>query len=294
MSSQFQLQKIDVLIGERSDQIRNPILAMLRQQGIRSCRGVHDLKRLKTAILEKPSDLIVVSDDLDTNVFNALRQIRFNRIGMNPFTVLILMVDPTSKRSLQRAMICGADDILAKPVVPKKIVERAKYIAFNRLPFTATKEYIGPYRKQLKLDTRVPLLTVLNTLRDKMEGKKYTLETLRSAVISCMRQVRAVQLDSYAFRLEYTCNLILKAYDSRNVSPEVQGYLSELTDSLHEAADIAGQLNQADLAQICSSFAKQIEEMAIQYLSPTDKSLELVKKLTRAFTAARMKTAAAF
>ena len=127
-----------------------------------------------------------------------------------------------------------------------------------------------------------------------MEGKKYTLETLRSAVISCMRQVRAVQLDSYAFRLEYTCNLILKAYDSRNVSPEVQGYLSELTDSLHEAADIAGQLNQADLAQICSSFAKQIEEMAIQYLSPTDKSLELVKKLTRAFTAARMKTAAAF
>lgn len=249
------------------------MLAMLRQQGIQFCRGVHDLRRLENAILERPTDLIVASDDLDPRIFKLMRRIRLNEIGANPFAVITMMVEPSSKRSFQRAIICGVDDILVKPVAPIKIVERTKHIAFNRLPFTATKDYMGPLREQLNFNERVPVLTVLNTLRDKMEGKKYTLDALRHAVVACMRKVRSAQLDSHSLRLEYTCSLILKAYDSRNVGSEVQGYLAEVTDSLREAAFVADQIGQPDLARTCSSFAAQIEGMARNYLAPAQKKL---------------------
>lgn len=293
MFRQLNLKQIDVLVGERSDQIRNAIIAMLRQQGIGSCRGVHDLMSLKTAIQKKPSDFIVVSDDLDDKVFKLLRQIRMNKLGINPFTVITVMVDPNNKKSFQWSVNCGADDILTKPVAPATIVERAEYIAFERIPFTATKDYVGPYRKELKLDERVSVIQVLNTLRDKMEGKTYTLESLGIAVAGCMRQIRSVKLDSQSLRLEYICNLILKAYQRRDVGPDVEGYLTELIGSLKEAALIAGQLDQPDLATACQSFAVEIEEMAKDYHTPTKQNLDLVGKLTRVFKDARLRTAAA-
>lgn len=287
MEKKAQLQHLNILIAERSAQVRDSMLAMLREQGIQYCRGAQDLKRMKTAILEKPLDLIVASDDLDPDVFKLMRQLRMNQIGANPFTVLTMMVEPSSKRSFQLAIICGADDILIKPVAPIKIVSRAKYIAFNRLPFTATKDYVGPARKQLNLNERTPIIQVLNTLRDKMEGKKYTLESLRDAVISCMNVVRSAQLDSHTLRLEYTCGLIIKAYECRKVGPEVKGYLAEVSDSLREAVIIANQIDQPDLARVCSAFANQIEDMESNYRDPAQQRLDLIGKLARAFKLAR-------
>lgn len=287
------LQNLDVIIADGSEPVRQSIIGMLRQQGVRSCRGVHDLRRLRNAILEKPTDLIVAADDLDPNVFKLMRQLRLNQISANPFTVITMMVEPSAQKSFQKAIICGADDILIKPVAPKKIVDRAKHIAFNRLPFTATKDYMGPLRKQLNFDDRVPVLSVLNTLRDKMEGKSFTIDALRQAVVGCLQQVRSAQLDSHTLRLEYTCGLILKAYESRKVGPELQGYLAEVTDSLQEAAVVAEQIGQRDLAETCRAFATQIETMAKDYQSPEQKHLDLIGKLTRAFASARTQTARA-
>ncbi len=129
----MKLDNVSVLIAEPGEPIRAAMLAMLKQQGINACRGVHDPKRLRAAVKEHPYDLIVAADDIDPEIFRFLRSIRMNDAGPNPFTVITVMVDQTNARSLKRAMICGADDILLKPVVPRKVVERAKYIAYNRL-----------------------------------------------------------------------------------------------------------------------------------------------------------------
>lgn len=289
----MKLDNVSVLIAEQAEPIRAAMLAMLKQQGINACRGVHDLKRMRTAVKEQPYDLIVAADDLDPEIFRFLRSIRMHDAGPNPFSVITVMVDQSNARSLKRAMICGADDILLKPVVPRKVVERAKYIAYNRLPFAATKDYIGPYRKQLGLSERTPVTSVLNTLRDKMEGKTFTLETLRDAVNTCMTQVRGVQLDSLALRLEYTCSLVLKAYENRAIGPEVQSNLADLTDSLREAAKIAKTLHQPDLVQTCMSLATRIEAMAENYTAPHQDNINLLTKLTQAFSLAKEQAAAA-
>ncbi len=279
----MKLDKVSVLIAEQAEPIRAAMLAMLKQQGIAQCRGVHDLKRMKLALKEHPFDLVVAADDLDADVFRTLRSVRMGQLGANPFSVITVMVDQTNARSLKRSMLCGADDILLKPVVPRKVFERAKHIAYNRLPFAATKDYIGPYRKQIGLHPSTPLLEVLNTLRDKMEGKSFSLESLKEAVNTCMAQVRDVQLDSLALRLEYTCGLVLKAYANQNITPAIQTNLADLTESLREAAKIARALTQPDLYKTCLSLADRTEALAAEYDAPEPSSLELLGKLSRAF-----------
>lgn len=290
----MKLEKVSILIAEQAESIRGAMLAMLKQQGITQCRGVHDLKRMKSALSEHPYDMVVAADDLDPDIFRTLRSVRMNKLGANPIAVITVMADQTNAKSLKRSMLCGADDILLKPVVPRKVVERAKHIAYNRLPFAATKDYIiGPYRKQIGLHPNTPLVEVLNTLRDKMDGKTFTMDTLKSAVDVCMTQVRDIQLDSLALRLEYTCGLVLQAYANQNITPAIQTNLKDLTESLREAAKIARALNQPDLYQTCMSSAERTEALADEYSAPEPASLELLGKLSREFSMAKQQSAAA-
>ncbi len=184
------IDTISILVADPAEPVRQAMVAMLRHQGVSSCHGVQNLKRMRTAVQDHPYDLIVASDDLDPDVFRLLRDIRHDRVGFNPFTVVTMMVTPGSARSFQRAILCGADDILIKPVVPHKIVARTKHIAYHRLPFAATTDYIGPFRKQLGLHEKTPLLEVLNTLRDKLDGKTFTLSSLMDAVTASMTKVK--------------------------------------------------------------------------------------------------------
>lgn len=287
MLPKVNLEDVCVVVGEPREQIRSAMLAMMRSQGLRNVRAVHDLPRLRSAIRERPVDLIVVSDDLDRSIFQEMKDVRHNRIGINPFTVITFMVDPNSERSFKRAVFSGADDVLIKPVAPIKVVERAKFIAFNRLPFIATGEYIGPDRRSGERSSKIPLLMVLNTLRDKMEGKTFTLESLRNAVNIGMKNVRTAQLDSHGLRLGYVCNLILKAYEERNITEKLEENLMTLIECLEEAAKTAAALGEGELAGICKSFARQIEEMAEAYETPADQDLVLIRKLTRAFNMAK-------
>ena len=292
MLGQPQLQDINFVLAEPNETLRSGLISMLRSQGLRRCSAVLKLSGLLEAIEESPPDFIAVADNFDDNIFERMRNVRHHRIGINPFIVISFMIDPDNDKAMKRALLAGADDVMIKPVAPGKIVERAKQIAFNRAPFIATPDYIGPDHQRLReRNTKLPVLKVVNTLRDKMEGKPVTPGALKSAVEQTMASVRSAQLDSQGMRLGYVCNVILKAYENGEITPKVEDDILTLVGYLEEADKTAKMIGEHELGEICITFARQVEELAESYENPAPRDLDVIRKLTKAFALAKGATA---
>ncbi len=235
MPATHQLRDLNVIIGENSEQSRSALTAMLRQQGVRTVRSSRDLPRLQQELNDNAADLIVISSDLDENIFRGVRKLRRHAYGINPFAIIAVLAEPTNTVHLKQAASSGADDVLARPVSPGKIMERAEHVAYNHLPFVAMVDYIGPDRRPADKQQEYKSFDVLNSLRHKMDGKSLPKEKLLSLIERDMRRVRSSQLDSFSFRLNQTCREILQAYESGKVDDSVQKRLKLLNMSLRQA-----------------------------------------------------------
>ena len=56
---------------------------------------------------------------------------------------------------------------------------------------------------------------------------------------------------------------------------------------LEDASRTARVLGEPELAQICTQMARQVEEMAEHYETPTDTQQSTIRKLTKAFELAK-------
>ena len=194
-------QDIQFILADPYDTVRYGLIGMLRQQGFRNIRPAAKLDDLISEIKSAPADLIAVSDTLGDEVYDCIRNVRHNLIGKNPFVVVTFMASPENKGSVKQAVMAGVDDVMLKPVAPGKIVERARHIAYHRTPFIATTAYIGPDRRTGDRKSEIPLIEVVNTLRDKLDGKKVPLDELIKAVEAGFLSVRTAQLDSQGLRM---------------------------------------------------------------------------------------------
>jgi DNA-binding response OmpR family regulator len=282
-----QYQDIDVILADPNDTVRYGLMGMLRQQGLRKIRAVNKLSALTEELKSSPADLIAVSDTLGDSVFSNIRNLRHNKLGGNPFAIVTFMVSPENQSSVKQAIMAGADDVMLKPVAPGKIVARAQHIAYNRIPFIATTEYIGPNRRKDGRKSDIPLINVINTFKAKMDGKEVKSEVLEQAVDQNFKSIRTAQLDSQGLRLGYVCDLILTAYDEGKVDQEVEHNLLVLVQCLEEASDAATAVGEPELSTICSEFRHRIEAMSGHYMTPDEKSLNLIRKLTKAFQMAK-------
>jgi DNA-binding response OmpR family regulator len=284
MNGQPQLRDVVFFLAEPNKTIRSGLMAMLPSQGLRSCKAVTSLAELLEAIQKTPPDFIAVADTFDEDIFQHIRDLRHHKIGVNPFTVITFMVEPDNDTAMKQALLSGADDVMIKPVAPGQIVERAKQIAYNRAPFVATTKYIGPNRSR---NANLPTLNVINTLKDKMDGKEVSLGALKAAVDQTLISVRTAQLDSHGTRLGAVCDVILKAYELGKISPKLEDYLLTLVGSLEEAAKTARMIGEGELAEICIDFSRQVEELAEGYQNPAERDLAVIRTLPKAFAMAK-------
>jgi len=283
------LGDIDVYLGEPNEQVRESLRAMMRGEGIRRTRTFSRIDDLVNAIKEAPPDLLIVSDDIDPSIFDVVRDIRHFKMGRNPFIMVTMMVTAENDALVKKAVLAGADDIIIKPISPGKMLDRVGHMTFNRIPFIVTTDYVGPERRRTG-DTRpsaIKQLNVVNTLRDKVEGRKSTQAELSRDIEACMNDVMAARLDSHGLKLGWICNLILKAYAEKNITKEVEERLLILVSVLEDAGRTSRVLGEPELANICTQMARQVEEMAEKYENPTDQELSVITKLTKAFELAK-------
>ncbi|MCA0200787.1 MAG: cyclic nucleotide-binding domain-containing protein [Proteobacteria bacterium] len=287
--SDFDLQSMDkvvAFIGEADDQVRKELRQILNHAGVKQVSAHGSLSNLSKLIAQVPPDLLILADDLDPGVFDFIRDIRHNKIGTNPFVLITTLIAPNHVEAVKRAMQAGTDDIIIKPVKEEQLLQRLKRVTVNRAAFVVTSDYLGPDRRAKSRPSAIRRINVLNTMLEKANGRDVDLNTIRDAVEGSMNEVLQARLDSHGYRLGFVCNLILEAYESNQITEEVQGKLEVLVDLLRDAAKTAERLEERELALLCGSLSRDVSSIAERYATPTPKDIDLIKKLSRAVVSA--------
>ena len=287
--SDFDLQsmeKVVVFIGEPDEQTRRDLRQILGHAGVKQISTHATLANLSNMIATVPPDLIMLADDIDPKVFDFIRDLRHNKVGNNPFVVVVTLVAADHIDAVKRAMQAGADDIIIKPAKEEQLLQRLKRLMVNRSAFVVTSDYLGPDRRAKNRPSAIKRITVLNTMLEKAAGKEVDAGEIREAVDGSMTEVLQARLDSHSLRLGFVCNLVLEAYKSGSVTPDLEGKLLALVDLLRDAAKTAERLEERELAVLCGSLSGDVAAIAAHYTAPTDKDIALIQKLSRAVVSA--------
>src|SRR5690606_19027072 len=133
--------------------------------------------------------------------------------------------------------------VLIKPLSPGRLLERMAHLAYNRLPFIATTDYVGPERRRANdRPSAIPRLDVINTMHEKVMGRRLSSMQLTRAVNDCMLAVLNAQLDSYPLKLAYACNLITKAWTDKDLLADRRRQFELVEAVLEDAANHARKL----------------------------------------------------
>jgi len=288
MLEQAAVQEIDFYLGDPKEGSRKGLATMLRGMGLKNTKAFESADSLVHAIKHRSPDVLMVTSDIHGDVFKMLKGIREQDIGLNPFTVISVIIEQDNDRQLKGAMQSGADDNMTSTPSAGQVMDRLERVAFKRLPFIAKPDYIGPDRRredQRKMPFQV--FEVINTLKDKIEGRTCSLMQLEDDIAVMMQDVRAAQLEGYGHKLGFLCNRVIKAYENKQPVEEIDKTLRVLQSSLNKAAITARKSDESGLASICSGFAGKIDGIFTEKNRPTAQELKLLKTLTRAYQMSR-------
>ena len=278
------LRKATVYIGAKNYYERQAMRDLFLAQGLKNVTCHASLESLHKLIVELPPDLLVVSDDFDNDIYQLVKDIRFQKIGDNPFMLISIIIGPHHGEALDRAIEAGVDDIIIKPVSAERVQERLRLVTFHRRPFIATDGYVGPERKNEEAPPtdghRVP---VVNTLLETVNGRELDKRALKAAVEGSLEKVLQAQLDTHRFRLGEMCERLVQAYETNEVTDDVHKDLMRLADALREASMVIEKLQDLNLSGLCTSLASNVEQIASRYLNTTESDIGLIRKITMAF-----------
>jgi DNA-binding response OmpR family regulator len=176
--SQVSYDGVEVLLLDRDLAMRHLIRSALIGIGFRrvvECRGVQEIP---AKVAQRPVDLMLLDLDTDTaQVCEAIRDIRNNRYGLNPFVVVMAMTWTPDRTMILQTLDAGTDDVLAKPVSAAVLKERVRNLVLYRKDFVVTGDYVGPDRRQEQRPTGsdLPAIVVPNGLRFKATGDKQAM-----------------------------------------------------------------------------------------------------------------------
>ena len=281
----FDLQSMDkvvVFVGVPDEAVRRELRQLLKRAGVKQISAHANLENLKSLVGKIPPDLIIVADDLDPQVFDFIRDIRHNKLGSNPFVLIMTIVAPDHREGVKGAMQAGTDDIIVKPLKEKQLLQRLKRVMTNRSAFVVTSDYLGPDRRPPDRPSAIQRINVPNTMREKVSGKDVDAGDVRDAVDGSMTEVLQARLDSHGLRMGFVSNLILEAFKTKNIAPEIRDKILALADVLKDAAKTAERLEERDLAILCGSLSADVMAIAERYLAPTAKDIDLIEKLSKA------------
>ncbi len=287
--SDFDLQameKVVAFIGDPDEQSRRELRQILSHAGVKQISTHGSLASLTNMLGTVPPDLLMLSDDLDPKLFEFIRDLRHNKIGANPFVVIITLVNADQVDAVKRAMQSGTDDIIIKPVKEEQLLQRLKRVMMNRSAFVVTSDYLGPDRRAKNRPSNIRRINVLNTMLEKATGKEVDVENIRGAVDGAMNEVLHARLDSHGLRLGFVCNVVNEAYRTKNITPDVLEKLQVLVDVLRDAAKTAERIEEHQLAVLCGSLSGDVAAIAGRYTAPTPRDLDILQKLSKAVVSA--------
>lgn len=214
--------------------VRTGLRAALFSIGFRTISDTASFVKLHDLIEQDAMDLLVVSSELEGNDCGFLiSEMRNQRLGPNPFLVVITLLTSADPDYVKRVIDSGADDLLLTPVQPDQLIMRIEKATRTRKPFVVTHDYTGPDRrtKSRAFETHsAPMLEVPNPLKVRadtgIDGTKLSRMIAETSIT-----LNRMKIERHAVQLDWLVNHIHASIrDGVSADPQVLlPYTSKLT-----------------------------------------------------------------
>lgn len=276
------LNNVTVLIGDAKAKRASVLADGLREASFGATHIALSSAEVRSKLEEEDIDVAILADTLGGQVFDLFRDVRQMRVGKNPFMTMFCALAPEHVDGAKLGLLAGVDNIMIQPVEPKHITDRVRKIARTETPYVVTSEYIGPDRRAGERTSAIRRFYVPQTLRDKLRGKKIDYNDFAKEIQPLMGDMLQTRLNSQSGRLSMICKELISAYQGGQITAVVKEKLLILCDILKQASATAKQLDQEDVAALCISLGERVAGFAERYNQPTEKDIDLIRKLADA------------
>jgi two-component system chemotaxis response regulator CheY len=140
--------EIAALIVDDNAHMRAIVYTLLHALGVTDIRQASDGADAQAMLAEWRPDLIIVDQNMKpVNGIDFTRKLRSN--SPNCYDTPIIMLTAHTERSIvEAARDAGIDEILAKPISAKALLQRINAVTHERRAFVRAPDYIGPDRRR--------------------------------------------------------------------------------------------------------------------------------------------------
>lgn len=204
-------ETVRLVIADPSPLVRAGLRGPLFSMGFRSISDTASFVKLHDLIEQDAVDLLVTASEVENNEVNYLvNELRNQRLGHNPFPVVITLLANAEPDYVRRAIDSGVDDMLLTPVAPDQLILRIEKLARARKPFVITHDYTGPDRRtkgRACENHSAPMLEVPNPLKIRAEaGLDGT--RLDRIVREAGMTLNRIKIERFAVQLDWLVNHI--------------------------------------------------------------------------------------
>src|SRR5690606_7531966 len=258
--------EVRILFGDPGQGTRRLYRQALVAAGYTHLREFDSLKGFADLLAVAQPDLVFMDAEMPGGDAAALiRDLRYNRLGVNPFLPVVMTTWDTSQAVVRKFIDAGADDLLAKPLSTRMLLDRVEAVCLHRKPFVVTSDYIGPDRRKetARRASTVPLIEVPNVIRAKLAGEALDPQALQQAIRATSEQVNRQRLRAAAFRIAFVTQQIIPLYQAGE--PPEEATLAMLHDLIASVEDIRQRVRNTEFAhvgQICDRLLQPARQMA--------------------------------
>lgn len=142
------LSRASVLVVEDNAYAMDIMFQILIGFGVTQSRMVSTTGEARQLIGAQAFDMIILDAEIHgEDSFDLVKTVRENEASPNRAAAIILISGFTPRTAVERARDCGISAVLAKPVVPKALLDRIAWIAKDSREFISSDTYQGPDRR---------------------------------------------------------------------------------------------------------------------------------------------------
>ncbi|MDV6331539.1 response regulator [Asticcacaulis sp. 201] len=164
-----QFARVMVLVVDDNHYMRVIVCTMLRAMGITLIREASDGAEALEIVRDWRPDVIILDLVMETiDGIEFTRLIRRGTDSSHPYVPIIMMTGHTDRRRVLEARDAGVNEIVAKPLTARALIDRLKSVINNERGWVKCSTYVGPDRRRRTLpDYKGPF----RRTADKADGK---------------------------------------------------------------------------------------------------------------------------
>ncbi len=276
------IRDVRAVIYEPDRDLRSAVRGMMNEIGFVEILDTDRPNRVQEAIESAEVDLALFDVNGGTGTMSSLvRDMRHNKIGPNPFPVVLGVTVDADQKSINTAVNAGFDGLTLKPLDLKNLRKRLEYFLRARKPFVITADYVGPDRRQESRpgETSAPLLVAPNPARLIADGIPRDIMMSHIKKATAQLNERKLQRDiSGACWAAEQINKALAAEDLDKVSALIQ----QVKTLAHEIDARLAHTVFSHVRDLCDSLLKVSARLEAAGNEPSGKDVALLVNVSQA------------